>query len=107
MESTDAAIRILEKIQATIAETNHGLEAFRGDVNARFAEVREVLVQHGQRLDRLEHHAVASNESLGVISHRLSFFERAATVAVEGRERLDDRVDRLEREVDRLRRRDD
>jgi hypothetical protein len=34
--------------------------------------------------------------------NRLSFFERAATAATEGRARLEDRVDRVEARLDAL-----
>lgn len=92
MEPTDATIQILRKIQETLV-------GLRDDTNARFERLGSEL---GERLERLERHAVATNEALGVMNSRLGFFERAATAATDGRARLDDRVERLEARVDDL-----
>ena len=45
-----------------------------------------------------------TNETLGIMNMRLGFVERAATVATEGRSRLEERVDRLTERVDALER---
>jgi chromosome segregation ATPase len=102
MESTDATIDVLRKIRAEIS-------GLRSDVNARFAE-------HGERLEALERHAAATNrslaelhvdmvttnETLGLIHHRLGFAEAASAAATAARSRIDDRMDRLEARMEAL-----
>ena len=67
-----------------------GLDGLRATTAARFDEL------HGE--------IVLTNTTLGLMNERMGFFERATTAAVEGRARLDLRVDHLESRVDRLER---
>lgn len=105
MEPTDVTIQILQKIQETLAGLRGDVNALRVEHGERLAAIDGHLVEHGERLEQLERHAVATNEVLGVMNSRLGFFERAATAATDGRARLDDRVDRLDAELERLRER--
>ncbi len=147
MDSTDATLRILEKIQGTLVDISghlvdnghmlaeHSQQLARIDgrlegIDGRLEEHSRLLEHHGQllehhgqllehhgvRLDSLETHAVATtqalerlhvdvaltNETLGVMSHRLLFIERAATVSASARTRLEARVDDLARRVETL-----
>ena len=105
MEPTDITVEILRGIQATLVKIDGRLEGIDGrleGIDGRLEGIDGRLAQHDERLERLEKQAVATSEVLGVINQRLSFFERAATVAAEGRLRLEGRFDRLEARVDKL-----
>lgn len=107
MEPTDITIEILRGIQSTLVKIDGRLEGIDGrleTVDGRLAGIDARLAVHDQRLERLEGHAVATTETMSIIAARLSFFERAATVATEGRHQLEDRVDDLESRVEKLER---
>jgi chromosome segregation ATPase len=106
MEPADVTIQILQKIHDAIGGLRGDVNALRVEHGERLAAIDAHLAEHSERLERLERYTVATNETLGVVVERLSFFERAATVATEGRARLEDRVDRLESRVDAVEKRD-
>jgi len=98
----DLTIEILKGIRAELA-------GLRADTNARFDEhgealekLAEIAATSNERLGLLERHAVATNELLGLMNSRLSFFERASTAAAEGRQRLEADVDDLKHRVEAL-----
>lgn len=111
MEPTDVAIRILQTIQETLVGLRDDTNARFGEVNGTLGNVHATLAQHGERLEalqrhglRMERHAEATKEILGLMNSRLGLFERAATAAAEGRARLEDRMDRIEARMDALER---
>jgi hypothetical protein len=105
IESNDLVIRTLERIHHDICGLREGVDGLRESVG----DIRADVTTHGDRLAAVESGLVGlrsdilvTNTSLEVIHERLSFFERAATIATEGRARLDDRVDRQQRDVNEL-----
>lgn len=99
MPPADATIRILERIQESIATMQQDFSGMRQEMNARFDGVDARFEAVDARLLNLEGHVVAHTEILGIMNERLGFFERAATAANEGRARLETRVDGLESRV--------
>jgi len=119
IESNDLVLRALERIHHDISSLREGVDGLReevggfrdafGDLRDAFGGLRADVMSHGDRLAAVESSlgglrsdVLATNASLDVIHERLSFFERAATVATEGRARLDDRVDRQQGDVNEL-----
>ena len=116
IESNDLVIRTIERIHHNLSGLREGVDSLREAVGG----IRADMTMHGDRLAAVEtglvelrkggemQHAqlrsdiLVTSASLGVLHERLSFFERAATIATEGRARLDDRVDRQQRDVDEL-----
>jgi chromosome segregation ATPase len=79
-----------------------GIHTQLAEAHTQLAEVKVRLDEHGDRLATLEHNGAASHEILEIVNHRLSFFERSATTATEGRARLEDRVDETHARLDRV-----
>lgn len=100
-----------------LQETVGGLRETVGGLQETVAAQSQILTEHGERLaavevglgdlrkdnerqfGQLRSDILLTNASFDVIRERLSFFERAATAATEGRARLDDRVGRHEGSV--------
>jgi chromosome segregation ATPase len=86
----------LSKVEIRLDKVETGL----GKVEIRLDKVETGLDEVETGLDKLHDDIVVTNTTLGVMSERLGFFERSATVATVGRARLDERMDRLEARVD-------
>lgn len=109
MTPVDVTPRILERIQGALVGiqqelTEHGTllrehGAILREHSAILREHGRIFVSHDQRLKALERHAATANEVLGLMSDRLSFFERAATATSEARQRLEARVDEIQTQL--------
>lgn len=105
MEPTDATIQILQKIQETLVAQRDDFAGLRSEV-AGLGECLGALERAtAAGFAKLHDDVAITNETLGVIRERLVFAEAASSAATGARARLDDRVDRLDAEVGRLRER--
>jgi len=112
MSASDITVRILHGIQQSLAEMNgrfdgidarfERIDARFERIDARFERIDARFDTVDARLESLERNTAATTELLGLMHDRLSFFERSATVAQEGRARLEDRVDVVEARLERL-----
>jgi chromosome segregation ATPase len=108
MEPTEVTIEILRRIQAELAglrSIKDEIAGLRSDTNARFETLERHASETNRSLAKLHGDMVTTNETLGLIHHRLQFAEAAAGAATNARSRLDDRVEALDAEVGRLRER--
>jgi chromosome segregation ATPase len=102
-------------LQESVGGLREDVDALRTDVDALRTDVTaqgKLLTTHGERLaaveaslgelresteqrfDQLHRDIIMTNGSIDVIHERLCFFERASTVATEGRARLDQSMER-------------
>ena len=106
MEPTDVAIDILRKIQAGIAASNERLAAVEAGIMGLAAATNAGLERLESAMAEgfidLREDIATTNETLGLIHHRLQFAEAASAAATAARSRVEDRMDRLEARVDAL-----
>ncbi len=104
MEPVDLTIRILQEIRDEIrrgTDSNESFQdeqrAFNEQVLAKFDQIDRRLEQGDQRFERIE-------TAILDMAEQLVFLARGVKVTIEGRSRVDDRVDALELRVDALER---
>ena len=103
----DMSEQILLQIRDEMRGMRSELGGMRSELVGVKAELHEMRLEHNDRLERLERHAMSTNELLGMMHERMVFIERAAKVATESRGNLEGRVSRLERRMDALESDDD